>query len=168
MGTTANNSWPYPESSDYVADGATAIENLADAIDSGLGDVDLLSRGFVGNDERTTNKGLTTTESDIVSTTVDLVSGRKYFLQFSGFTYATSTNMVVSARIYVDGSEVNGIGISCNATDDNANMTFSRIITSSVTGSVIIKATGYTSTGTTFIRGVFPSVANLICIDVGE
>lgn len=36
MGTTANYSWPYPESSDYVADGATAIENLADAIDTSL------------------------------------------------------------------------------------------------------------------------------------
>ena len=34
MGTTSNNSWPYPESSDFVADGATAIENLADAIDA--------------------------------------------------------------------------------------------------------------------------------------
>lgn len=33
MGTTANYSWPYPESSDFVADGATAIENLADAVD---------------------------------------------------------------------------------------------------------------------------------------
>jgi len=33
-GTTSNNSWPYPESSDFVADGATAIENLADAIDA--------------------------------------------------------------------------------------------------------------------------------------
>lgn len=36
MGTTPNFSWPYPESSDYVADGATAIENLADAIDTTL------------------------------------------------------------------------------------------------------------------------------------
>jgi hypothetical protein len=34
MGTTANNGWPYPESTDFVADGATAIENLADAIDA--------------------------------------------------------------------------------------------------------------------------------------
>lgn len=33
-GTTPNYSWPYPESSDFVADGATAIENLADAIDT--------------------------------------------------------------------------------------------------------------------------------------
>ena len=37
MGTTSNYSWPYPESSDYVADGATAIENLADSIDTTLG-----------------------------------------------------------------------------------------------------------------------------------
>lgn len=37
MGTTPNYSWPYPESSDYVADGATAIENLADAADASLG-----------------------------------------------------------------------------------------------------------------------------------
>jgi hypothetical protein len=37
MGTTANYSWPYPESSDYVADGATAIENLADAVDTTVG-----------------------------------------------------------------------------------------------------------------------------------
>jgi hypothetical protein len=37
MGTTSNRGWPYPESSDYVADGATAIENLADAIDGSLG-----------------------------------------------------------------------------------------------------------------------------------
>lgn len=36
MGTTPNYSWPYPESSDYVADGATAIENLADAADASL------------------------------------------------------------------------------------------------------------------------------------
>lgn len=34
MGTTPNYSWPYPESSDFVADGATAIENLADAADA--------------------------------------------------------------------------------------------------------------------------------------
>lgn len=36
MGTTGNYLLPYPESSDYVADGATAIENLADAIDATL------------------------------------------------------------------------------------------------------------------------------------
>ena len=37
MGTTSNYSWPYPESSDFVADGATAIEDLADAVDQTLG-----------------------------------------------------------------------------------------------------------------------------------
>ena len=39
MGTTSNYSWPYPESSAYVADGATAIENLADAIDTTVSDL---------------------------------------------------------------------------------------------------------------------------------
>ena len=37
MGNTANNNWPYPESTDLVKDGATEIENLADAIDTTLG-----------------------------------------------------------------------------------------------------------------------------------
>lgn len=40
-GTTPIRGWPYPESSDFVADGATAIENLADAID------DTMGRGYV-------------------------------------------------------------------------------------------------------------------------
>ena len=38
MGTTSNYSFPYPESSDYVADGATAFENLADAVDTTVHD----------------------------------------------------------------------------------------------------------------------------------
>jgi hypothetical protein len=37
MGNTPNNNFPYPESTDLVKDGATAIENLADAIDTTLG-----------------------------------------------------------------------------------------------------------------------------------
>lgn len=60
MGTTPNFSWPYPESSDFVADGATAIENLADAIDTSLytfpGIVQILSDGVgssVGNSTAT-------------------------------------------------------------------------------------------------------------------
>ena len=44
MGTTTNKLFPYPESTDFVADGATAIENLADAIDPVVGNVTSLSR----------------------------------------------------------------------------------------------------------------------------
>lgn len=33
MGTTSNMAIPYPESTDFVADGATAMENLADQVD---------------------------------------------------------------------------------------------------------------------------------------
>ena len=34
---TPNNSWPVPTSTDYVKDGATAIEALGDAIDTSVG-----------------------------------------------------------------------------------------------------------------------------------
>ena len=36
MGTTPNLNLPYPEPSDYVTDGATAIEQLADTLDAAL------------------------------------------------------------------------------------------------------------------------------------
>jgi hypothetical protein len=35
--TTPNNGWPVPTSTDYVKDGATAIEALGDAIDTSVG-----------------------------------------------------------------------------------------------------------------------------------
>jgi hypothetical protein len=47
MGNTANNNWPYPESTDLVKDGATAIENLADAIDTTLGVYSAATPGLV-------------------------------------------------------------------------------------------------------------------------
>jgi hypothetical protein len=37
MGTTTYNGWTYPESTDLVKDGATAIQTLADDIDTTLG-----------------------------------------------------------------------------------------------------------------------------------
>jgi hypothetical protein len=37
MGNTPNNNFPYPEPTDLVKDGAQAIEDLADAIDTTLG-----------------------------------------------------------------------------------------------------------------------------------
>jgi hypothetical protein len=36
--TTPNNGWPVPTSTDYVKDGATAIEALGDAIDTSVGE----------------------------------------------------------------------------------------------------------------------------------
>ncbi len=35
--TTPNNGWPVPTSTDYVKDGASAIESLGDAIDTSVG-----------------------------------------------------------------------------------------------------------------------------------
>lgn len=47
MGTTSNMSIPYPESSDYVADGATAMENIATQVDSKTGLV-FISQNSIG------------------------------------------------------------------------------------------------------------------------
>lgn len=46
MGTTTNMSIPYPESSDYVADGATAMENIATQVDAKTGLIVMSSQSF--------------------------------------------------------------------------------------------------------------------------
>lgn len=48
MGTTTNMAIPYPESSDFVADGATAMENLADQVDAKSGLVFISTKTVTG------------------------------------------------------------------------------------------------------------------------
>ena len=45
-GTTPNYGFPYPTSTDYVRDGATAIESLADAIDAFVSDSEASNKLF--------------------------------------------------------------------------------------------------------------------------
>lgn len=45
-GTTTNYAFPYPTSSDLVRDGATAIQSLADSIDSFIGGSEALGKLF--------------------------------------------------------------------------------------------------------------------------
>jgi hypothetical protein len=169
MGTTANNSWPYPESSDYVADGATAIENLADAIDSGLGDVGLLSRGYVKDADKTVSVGISTTTTTLLSESVNVVAGRKYMLAWSGWTYATSTTMLINARIRINAATIQAVTINASTTFDSINMAMSRIWEAPSTGSVTVDISADTSTGTSFIRFTASRVnSNWLMIDVGE
>jgi hypothetical protein len=70
MGNTANNNWPYPESTDLVKDGATAIENLADAIDTTLGVYSPATPGLV--------KLQTVTFSGVASQSVNNVFSSTY------------------------------------------------------------------------------------------
>jgi hypothetical protein len=169
MGTTTNNSWPYPESSDYVADGATAIENLADAIDGGLGNVGLLSRGHIGSQTKSVSSVITTTPATMLSTTVDVVAGRDYLVMYSGWTYATSTTMNVEFVLYVDGVSYQVMNVSINSTGDNGNLTMARVITAPSTGSVTFEVQAYTSTGTTYMRATSGAVKpSIIMMDMGD
>jgi len=79
MGTTPNYSWPYPESSDYVADGASAIENLADAIDTSVKSIDD-AMGLVLLDDKTFT-GYGGISSDVLNANNYL----SYLVVFDGF-----------------------------------------------------------------------------------
>jgi hypothetical protein len=129
LGNTANNNWPYPESTDLVKDGATAIENLADAIDTTLG-------VFVPS-----NPGLT-----LINTT-----------SFSGVSSVSVSNFANSTlyRFYkillnldnATADAVLGLRVRENVTDrTSADWNGSRVLvtTSTVTGSSISNDTfGY-------------------------
>jgi hypothetical protein len=65
MGNTPNNNFPFPESTDLVKDGAQAIEDLADAIDTTLG---VYSASGITLLSTTTLTGATTTISGINQT----------------------------------------------------------------------------------------------------
>jgi len=64
-GTTANYGFPYPTSSDYVRDGATAIEALADGIDAFISDSEASNKLF----DRVVSTQVSTAYSRSVSTT---------------------------------------------------------------------------------------------------
>jgi len=107
-GTTANNSWPYPDSTDFVADGATAIENLADAIDSTLGVGTDLTRGHFGSVKFNSNVSIPTAGvAHGVTFTAD--ANRRYEIRGAVATYsATVTGYVtitlrIGATVYARG-----------------------------------------------------------------
>jgi len=64
-GTTTNYGFPYPTSTDYVRDGATAIESLADAIDAFVSDSEASNKLF----DRVLNTQSSTAYSRSVSST---------------------------------------------------------------------------------------------------
>lgn len=100
-GTTPNNSWPYPESSDFVADGATAIENLADAIDAdfdtGVLKVDS-TNSRVGINDATPSYALDVTGD--INATGDIRIGGDAITDYQTFTpgwHATTTDPTIGS-----------------------------------------------------------------------
>lgn len=70
--STSNYAWPYPTSSDLVRDGATAIGNLASAIDSFIGGSSALSKLFnIAANQLVTTSATTTS----VGTFANLTTG---------------------------------------------------------------------------------------------
>lgn len=120
MGTTANYSWPYPESTDFVADGATAMENLADAADATVhtlsGTVATLAQNnlqFLGWSGRTSGSGFPSTGSgsglwpgNTPSVGVTLTAGETYLAWFACSWTNTIANVMIH-RIFDSGTATN-------------------------------------------------------------
>jgi hypothetical protein len=135
--TTPNYGWPVPTSTDYVKDGATAIEALGDAIDA---TVFSQSPGIVLLNTTTIGSAVSSvTVSSVFSATYDRykimvvnadASGddANIFLKFNNSTGSTYTYNGISAS-YVDGaggadrsSGTISNGILCGKTGSNNNL----------------------------------------------
>jgi hypothetical protein len=97
--TTPNYGWPVPTSTDYVKDGATAIEALGDAIDATV-------FGLSGPTWTTYTPTLTSVGGTITSYTVNTArwaqSGKVFFIQFdvsitNNGTGGTGLNLTIPA-----------------------------------------------------------------------
>lgn len=94
MGTTPNNGWPYPESTDFVADGATAIENLADAIDADFPST--IPGWMIGC---ANGGGWLYNPADV---------GNNYYSPSAGATVTLTTGTLVLVMIHADWAHVSG------------------------------------------------------------
>jgi hypothetical protein len=100
--TTPNYGWPVPTSTDYVKDGATAIEALGDAIDAtvfGLptgGDFTLIS---------TTSFSGVSSQSLATNTFTSTYENYKLIFNFTAF---SGTNSVVNVRLRASGTDASG------------------------------------------------------------
>ena len=118
MGNTVNNNWPYPESSDLVKDGATAIENLADAIDTTLGVFVPSNPGLTLINTTSFSAVASQSVNDVFSATYD-----NYKILLNNFTGSTGTT--VSIRLRVAGADASGANynrelLSCSNTTVSA------------------------------------------------
>ena len=101
MGNTANNNWPYPESTDLVNDGATAIETLADAIDTTLGVFVPSSPGLTLINTTSFSAVASQSINDVFSTTYD-----NYLLLIQGVGSSASSDL--EFRLRVGGVDASG------------------------------------------------------------
>jgi hypothetical protein len=98
MGTTTNNGWTYPESTDLVKDGATAIETLATDIDTTLGVYAPSTSGLVLINTTSFSGVASQSINDVFTTTYD-----NYEIVVKG---TDSTTTAVKIRVRVGGSDL--------------------------------------------------------------
>jgi hypothetical protein len=99
--TTPNYGWPVPTSTDYVKDGATAIEALGDAIDAtvfGLGSSGLTLVS-------TTSFSAVSSQSLATNTFTSTYENYKLIFNFTAF---SGTNSVVNVRLRASGTDASG------------------------------------------------------------
>jgi hypothetical protein len=100
MGTTTNNGWTYPESTDLVKDGATAIQTLADDIDTTLGVYAPSTSALTLINTTTFTAVASQSINDVFSATYD-----NYFIQ-GNFTPASGQEIYY--RLRVAGADATG------------------------------------------------------------
>lgn len=115
-GTTSNYGFPYPTSTDYVRNGATAIQSLADGIDAFISDSEAANKLF----DRVVNTQSSTAYSRSVTTTfVTLNSPSSLTYTFtlgkSGvamISFGGNINGATAGVNYFVGADVTGASIS--------------------------------------------------------
>jgi len=126
-----------------------------------------LPRGLVAFAQRQSSYGLTTTLNIPLSTTGNVVSGRKYLVSWTMYTYATSTTMLVTSYAYIGGAEKQKMAVSIDATGDNGNLSGFTVYTATATGNVTFEIRALTSTGTTFVQGTSTYGPAIAVYDLG-
>jgi hypothetical protein len=101
MGTTTNNGWTYPESTDLVKDGATAIQTLADDIDTTLGVYAPSTSGLTLINTTSFSAVASQSINDVFSTTYD-----NYLVLVQGVGSGASSDL--NFRLRVGGADASG------------------------------------------------------------
>lgn len=157
--STSNYAWPYPTSSDLVRDGATAIGNLASAIDSFIGGSSALSKLFnIAANQLVTTSATTTSVGSFVNLTTGPNTGN-FTLGPSGLAViitqariansTTATNFVSTALSgdITAAASVNRAGISTGT--NSGTVIFVDIIDGNPNGTVTWNVQGQVSSAST-------------------
>jgi hypothetical protein len=99
--TTPNYGWPVPTSTDYVKDGATAIEALGDAIDATVFGLPTGSFTKIS----TTSFSAVSSQSLANDTFTSTYENYKLIFNFTAF---SGTNSVVNVRLRASGTDASG------------------------------------------------------------